>query len=149
MKEVRACSNQTMKLVSRRLRRAAQILSPLDRLRDRLEVLIHQAEHQGLQPQDFAGAAGDDALIAIAHALPTRARFVQPDHTRTIIVDSFSTEYKTAKAAEIMALYSNKPQPNYPVRVTPEHAFSRSWQRVLDHALACPDRTRDRRNKAV
>ena len=135
MKETYSCSNQTVKLVARRLRRAAQILSPLDRLRDRLEVLIHQAEHQGLQPQDFAGAAGGDALIAIAHALPVRARFVKPDSARTIIVDSLSTEYKTAKADEFRALYSNKPQQGYPVRVTPEHAFSRSWQRVLNHAL--------------
>jgi hypothetical protein len=146
MREVCQCSNQTVKLVSRRLRHAASFLSPLKPFRDRLELLVCQVQSQGLQPIDFASAAGEDALVAIAQALPTNARLITPpglaidtetiSPAETIIVDSLSHEYKTAKIADYRALYSNKPY--RPIRGADERTFSEPWRRVLQHARGRP-----------
>jgi hypothetical protein len=143
MKEVCRCSNQTVQLVALRLRRAATKLSIVTAFRDRLEMIAYQAAQQGLQPNDFASAAGEDALIAIATALPSRARFITVDtesHPKTIVVDSLSHAYKTAKANDFRVLYSPQPQAQrmYPTRIADERGLSTSWQRVLKCALDTP-----------
>jgi hypothetical protein len=130
-----------MKLVARRLRRAAAQLLARESFRDRLELIVYQAQQQGLQPSDFASAAGEDAIIAIATSLPSRARVIAVDtesYPKTVIVDSFSHEYKTAKENDFKALYSPPMKRVFPTRSADERSLSPSWQRVLQHALGTP-----------
>lgn len=140
MNEFTPYSNQTMKLVSHRLRRAVRYMSPLLSRAERIHTLIDYVIQQGLQPWDFAGASGEDALIALAQALPTRV-VVDTETTglvpNTLVIDSLSREYKTvSKKMQIFAMYGGKPRKP---PVVPSATFSATWKRVLQHALGQPE----------
>lgn len=139
MKELTPYSNQTMRLVSQRLRRAVRHLSPWLTYAQRLYMLVEHLERQRMEPWDFAGTAGEDALIATAQALPPPTAIdteTRPGLTpNTLVVDSLSREYAVSKEMQLYTMYGGKPRPR-PVK---PQAFSGTWKRVLQHALGQPE----------
>jgi hypothetical protein len=111
------------------LKRAARHLSPYLSLRGRVELLIHYVQQQGLGPPDFARAGGEDALVAIAQALPGRGLAIDTETgalLRRFCVDSFGVDSWASEIATRGSL---------PV---PKKTLSPDWQRVLNHAFSVP-----------
>lgn len=138
MNEAVEFSHDTAKLVARRLKLAARHVAPRYGLRDRLTALIEQVQRQGLGPRDFAGMRGEDALIAIAQAIPPPLRVdteTQGLRPNSLVIDSLTRAYSVDKTAQFAQLYGAKPRRRSP---KPEQTVPPQWQRVLNHALGVP-----------
>jgi hypothetical protein len=140
MTEIRPYSNQMMKLISQRLKRAARHLSPHLTYAERVQMIVEYVQQQGLHPWDFGGDAGEDALIAIAQALPPRTIGIDTETAglvpNTLVVDSLSREYAVSKKMQLFQLYGGKPRAR---AVKPFTMISATWKRVLQHALGQPE----------
>jgi hypothetical protein len=140
VREVRRYSNETVQLAAKRLRRAARHLTSRLPPYDRLFVLARQAQQQGLQPHDFVGATGEDALVAIAQATPVPpsvAVDTETVHSGAFVVDSLTDEYKTAAKLPLIKL-APFAQLTRLTQKAVRATLSPTWQRVLDHALRMP-----------